>query len=162
MWITRTSINNPVFATMMMVALCVLGLFSYNRLRVERINPTAQPGSRAIVLYISVANRDGALRGGMFAKGQIVIDKSTPAAVVPATAIREESGQHYVFTIEGDKLSRRKVKVGAAQELEGVVEVVSGLEKGMNVVSARVSGLKHGAAAKLKTSQAAAPARSGV
>ena len=29
MWITRVSINNPVFATMVMVALCVLGLFSY-------------------------------------------------------------------------------------------------------------------------------------
>ncbi len=37
MWITRVSINQPVFATMMMVALCVLGLFSYNRLRVERM-----------------------------------------------------------------------------------------------------------------------------
>jgi membrane fusion protein (multidrug efflux system) len=28
MWMTRVSINNPVFATMVMVALCVLGLFS--------------------------------------------------------------------------------------------------------------------------------------
>ncbi len=37
MWITRTSISQPVFATMMMVALCVLGIFSYNRLRVERM-----------------------------------------------------------------------------------------------------------------------------
>ncbi len=37
MWITRTSINQPVFAAMMMVALCVLGAFSYNRLRVERM-----------------------------------------------------------------------------------------------------------------------------
>jgi hydrophobe/amphiphile efflux-1 (HAE1) family protein len=37
MWITRISINNPVFATMMMVALCVLGIFSYSRLRVERM-----------------------------------------------------------------------------------------------------------------------------
>jgi hydrophobe/amphiphile efflux-1 (HAE1) family protein len=37
MWITRTSINQPVFATMVMVAICVLGLFSYNRLRVERM-----------------------------------------------------------------------------------------------------------------------------
>jgi len=37
MWITKTSINQPVFATMMMVALCVLGIFSYNRLRVERM-----------------------------------------------------------------------------------------------------------------------------
>src|SRR5260221_1997940 len=37
MWITKTSINQPVFATMVMVALLVLGVSSYNRLRVERM-----------------------------------------------------------------------------------------------------------------------------
>ncbi len=37
MWITKTSINQPVFATMVMCALLVLGVFSYNRLRVERM-----------------------------------------------------------------------------------------------------------------------------
>lgn len=36
MWFTRVSINNPVFATMMMMALVVLGLFSYNRLHVDQ------------------------------------------------------------------------------------------------------------------------------
>ncbi len=36
MWITRVSIQNPVFATMMMAALLVLGLFSYSRLPVEQ------------------------------------------------------------------------------------------------------------------------------
>jgi HAE1 family hydrophobic/amphiphilic exporter-1 len=35
MWFTRLSIGNPVLATMMMVALVVLGLFSYNRLKVD-------------------------------------------------------------------------------------------------------------------------------
>ncbi len=35
MWITKTSIQNPVFATMVMVALVVLGLFSYKGLGVE-------------------------------------------------------------------------------------------------------------------------------
>src|SRR6185369_11508136 len=43
MWITRVSIRNPVFATMMMVALCVLGLFSYSQLRVERLPDIAPP-----------------------------------------------------------------------------------------------------------------------
>jgi hydrophobic/amphiphilic exporter-1 (mainly G- bacteria), HAE1 family len=37
MQITKVSVNNPVFATMMMVAIAVLGLFSYNRLRVEQM-----------------------------------------------------------------------------------------------------------------------------
>jgi hydrophobic/amphiphilic exporter-1 (mainly G- bacteria), HAE1 family len=36
MWITRVSIANPVFATMMMVALLVLGLFSYARLNIDQ------------------------------------------------------------------------------------------------------------------------------
>src|SRR5258708_12229173 len=35
MWMTRVAINHPVFATMVMVALSVLGIFSYQRLRVE-------------------------------------------------------------------------------------------------------------------------------
>ena len=50
MWFTRVSINNPVFATMVIVALCVLGLFSYNQLRVERLPDISPP-----IVFVSVA-----------------------------------------------------------------------------------------------------------
>jgi len=43
MWMTRVSINNPVFATMVMVALCVLGLFAYMRVGVEQLPDVAPP-----------------------------------------------------------------------------------------------------------------------
>jgi membrane fusion protein, multidrug efflux system len=118
--------------------------------RVERINPVTEQGSRSITMYISVANRDGVLRGGMFAKGQIVLDKTAPAAVVPASAIRDESGQAYVYTIEDGKIGKRAVKVGLTEPQQGLVEVKSGLESGLQVVSARVSGLKPGSPATLK------------
>ena len=36
MWFTRVSLQNPVFATMVMLAIVVLGLFSYQRLRVDQ------------------------------------------------------------------------------------------------------------------------------
>ena len=36
MWFTRVSLKNPVFATMVMLAIVVLGLFSYNRLQVDQ------------------------------------------------------------------------------------------------------------------------------
>jgi len=36
MWFTRVSLTNPVFATMMMLALVVLGLFSIQRLQVDQ------------------------------------------------------------------------------------------------------------------------------
>jgi multidrug efflux pump subunit AcrB len=44
MWITRVSINNPVFACMVMVALCVLGIFSYSKLGVEQMPDISPPG----------------------------------------------------------------------------------------------------------------------
>jgi RND family efflux transporter MFP subunit len=137
--------------------------------RVERINPVTEQNSRSITLYISVANRDGVLRGGMFAKGQIVLDTTAPAAVIPATAVRDEAGQTYVFTIEDGKIAKRAVKIGVTEPQQGLIEVKSGLESGLQVVSARVSGLKAGAPAIMKVpvmkpageSNATAPAKAG-
>ena len=51
MWVTRVSINHPVFATMVMVALTVLGLFSYARLGVEPMPDVAPPGVQIWVNY---------------------------------------------------------------------------------------------------------------
>jgi len=51
MWMTRVSIQNPVFATMVMVALCVLGLFSYAKLGVEQMPDITLPGAWIDVRY---------------------------------------------------------------------------------------------------------------
>ncbi len=51
MWITRVSIRNPVFATMVMVGICVLGLFSYARLRVEQNPDVTLPYVQILTLY---------------------------------------------------------------------------------------------------------------
>jgi multidrug efflux pump subunit AcrB len=51
MWMTRVSIQNPVFATMVMVALCVLGLFSYSKLGVEQMPDISLPGAEIDVRY---------------------------------------------------------------------------------------------------------------
>ncbi len=51
MWITRVSIKNPVFAVMVMVALCVLGLFSLSKLGVEQMPDISLPGAWIEVSY---------------------------------------------------------------------------------------------------------------
>src|SRR5258705_6509522 len=51
MWITRVSINNPVFATMVMVGIAVLGLFAYNRLRVEQMPDVSLPYVLVLTSY---------------------------------------------------------------------------------------------------------------
>src|SRR5213080_3049236 len=55
MWITRVSIDNPVFATMVMVAITVLGLFSYANLRVEQMPDTNLPFVSIITNYPGAA-----------------------------------------------------------------------------------------------------------
>jgi len=36
MWFTKVSLRNPVFATMLMLAFVVLGLFAYQRLKIDQ------------------------------------------------------------------------------------------------------------------------------
>ena len=51
MWITRVSIRNPVFATMVMVGLTVLGIFSYQRLGVEQMPEVNLPFVLVLTSY---------------------------------------------------------------------------------------------------------------
>ena len=51
MWITRVSIRNPVFATMVMAGIVVLGVFSYARLGVEQMPDVTLPYCNVITVY---------------------------------------------------------------------------------------------------------------
>ncbi|MEO8677228.1 MAG: efflux RND transporter permease subunit, partial [Casimicrobiaceae bacterium] len=51
MWITRVSIRNPVFATMVMIGIAVLGMFAYNRLRVEQMPDVSLPFVLVLTSY---------------------------------------------------------------------------------------------------------------
>jgi len=55
MWITKTSIRNPVFATMVMVGITVLGVFSYNRLQVEQMPEVNLPFVMILTNYPGAA-----------------------------------------------------------------------------------------------------------
>ncbi|MDO8330257.1 MAG: efflux RND transporter permease subunit [Fluviicoccus sp.] len=66
MWLTRISINNPVFAAMMMLALMVVGLFAYKDVGVEEfpnvefpfvIVTTAYPGASPEVVESDVTRK---------------------------------------------------------------------------------------------------------
>jgi len=66
MWLTRVSVNHPVFATMMMMAFVVLGLFSYQRLAVDQfpdiqlpvvVVSTEYPGASPEVVEVDVSRK---------------------------------------------------------------------------------------------------------
>ena len=123
--------------------------------KVERINPTAEPGSRSITVYVSVPNPQLVLRGGSFASGTLDLASSEPRPTLPLSAIRTENGQNFVWIIRDGKLARKSVQLGRRDESAGLVQLGEALP-GLSVVAARVDGLREGNPAVLKLAPVAA------
>lgn len=124
--------------------------------RVERINPATEQGSRSILIYLSLDNSAGLLRGGMFAQGELIIGQSGEGPVVPVAAVRSEAGLKYVMAVVDGKLVQKPVKLGLSTEDNALVEVREGLAAGDVVVVGRLDALKPGTAVVLKAAAAAA------
>ena len=111
---------------------------------VQRINPITADGSRAITIYIAVANPTRALKGGMFAQGALTLEKSEPVLAVPQRAVHEEAGASYVYTLREDKIARTSVKVGATSPGSTFVEIRDGLAEGDRVIVTEISAAQVG------------------
>ena len=116
--------------------------------RIERINPAATAGSRSISVYAVIDNREGLLRGGMFAQGALTLSRVDNALAVPASAVREEIGQTFVYAIQDGMVKRKNVKVGAPDPA-GRVQVLEGLAAGDRIVRVNLGSLREGVTARL-------------
>lgn len=94
--------------------LSVDGLPAPVEARVARINPSTQAGTRAVMVYLSVAGGPG-LRQGLFASGSIRLEGS-PALAVPASAVRNDQAHPYVVAVEDGRAVQRRVQPGTAGE----------------------------------------------
>jgi membrane fusion protein (multidrug efflux system) len=117
--------------------------------KVARINPTTEAGSRAMLVYVSVNNADGALRGGMFAKGQITTVKTASRPLLPIAALRKNGTQDIVYRIDNGNVTAQPVKLGLRNDDDALVEVLDGLAPGAVVLAAPLDGVKPGSKVKL-------------
>jgi membrane fusion protein (multidrug efflux system) len=111
---------------------------------IERINPTTESGTRAILVFIHIPNPDATLRGGMFGTGKVTLAAGAPVPTLPAVAVRTEAGQTFVWTIENGKLTRRLVTVGRRDATTGRVEIKTALAPGIPILAAPFDNLKPG------------------
>ena len=118
--------------------------------KVERVNPSAEAGSRSISVFVSLPNADGALKGGMFANGTLATRTGAEVDVIPLSAVLEEGGQSFVHVVRNGKVERRTVILGTRYTERGVVAVREGLERGVPVIAVKAEGLKPGATAILR------------
>ena len=117
--------------------------------KVARINPATETGSRAMIVYVDVANPDGLLRAGMFAKGTVVTEKSAPHPLLPLGAVRQDKGRDVVYRVDDGKIVAQPVKLGLRNQDEGAVEALDGVDAGMTVLAVPLDGIKPGSKVKL-------------
>ncbi len=114
---------------------------------ITRINPSMDEKARTLVAEGSVPNRGGELRPGMFARIQAVTAKSSPALMVPSSAVLNFAGLNKVFVVEGNNAEHtywvveRSVKLGLRDG--DWVEVVEGVSRGERVANARLDRLEN-------------------
>lgn len=100
---------------------------------VARVDPTADPSTRQVGVYLRLPNPQRGLVGGQFASGRVVTESQTEVVVIPAAAIREEGGSTFVWVVEQGAVTRRPVTVTGRDGAGGLVGV-SGVEPGQQVV----------------------------
>ncbi|MBA3853597.1 MAG: hypothetical protein C0503_04225 [Gemmatimonas sp.] len=116
--------------------------------RVARVSPTVDPTSQSVTVYVQVPNRDGNLKGNTFATGQIIASAFDNQLLVPQQAVRQPAAgaaaDPFVWRVQGGVLERAVVKLGVVDEGRGVVQVLSGLAAGDQVVVGNVGMLGNG------------------
>jgi hypothetical protein len=86
----------------------------------------------------------------MFATGRIALASGAPVPTLPATALRTEAGQAFVWTLEDGKLVKRNVVTGGRDNAADRVEIRTALPASARVLAARFDNLKDGAPAVVK------------
>ena len=111
--------------------------------KVLRINPSAQTGSRSIVVYLGIVGREG-LRQGLFAQGSLGTH-SLQALVVPVNSVRTDKPQPYVQVVQDGLVRHVQVQTGARSEGERQSLVaVTGLAEGAQVLAGSVGPVRDG------------------
>ena len=127
--------------------------------KIARINPQSQAGSRSIIVYVEVLNPDGALKGGMFAKGGLTLTRRDAVTAVPISALREERGETVVYAIENNRLARIPVKTGTRNEDEAWAEITASdnarIKPGIKVVKSNLGALNSGVEVKVTDGRSA-------
>jgi RND family efflux transporter MFP subunit len=120
--------------------------------QVTRLAPAVDVQTRTLALEGRVANPDGRLRPGFFAKGSVLTRKEGSVAFVPADAVISFVGITKVFVVAGGKVEERAVKPGARQG--AAVEIVDGVKSGETVAVSNLSQLFNGAPVTVVESRA--------
>jgi membrane fusion protein (multidrug efflux system) len=90
------------------------------------ISPTLDPRTRTLRVKAQIANADGRLRPGLFARADLGVARREGALLVPEEAVLQRADGEVVFVVTRDDTARR-VLVKTGLQREGQIEIVEGV-----------------------------------
>ena len=124
--IRKLSIGQPVKIS---CDACPAQLFRGN---IQRIYPRVDRQSRSATVEVLLPAPCPQLRAGMFVRASFVTRFVQDAVAVPVTALIQRGQQQLVYIVNDDKAEELPVQTGL--ESNGMMEIVSGLEAGHQLV----------------------------
>jgi membrane fusion protein, multidrug efflux system len=116
--------------------------------KVSRISPSTQAGTRSVIVYVSLANKNPQIRAGMFAQGALNLETKNNIVAIPLSALRESAGRNFVYVVSNNQLLEREVKLGLRNERasasngsSGIIEITQGLKTGDEIVALNLGPL---------------------
>jgi len=121
---------------------------------VVRVNPSAQAGSRSVLVYLRLDRSDG-FRQGLFAQGTLEIGRAR-ALALPLSAVRVDKPAPYVQVVVDGRIAHRAVQTGQRGSVTSVTQgkgqamvEISGVEVGALTVVGHVGQLREGTAVRV-------------
>jgi RND family efflux transporter MFP subunit len=120
------------------------------------INPMVDSGNRSVKVLVKIGNLDGALRSGMYARGEIEVRVERGALVIPRSALmtgQQETDSGTVYVVAGGQAHARKVRIlGYRQDRMWVQD---GLKQGDIVILEIGPSLKDGSLVQVSSDRPA-------
>lgn len=96
--------------------------------KVWRIAPTVDPAKRTFIVEALIANPNGTLKPGSYARARVATDKAERIKLVPKQAVNYVFGSNKVYLVKQNVVEARDVKLG--DQYGESVEILEGLTEG--------------------------------
>jgi RND family efflux transporter MFP subunit len=110
--------------------------------KIWRISPTVEQSKRTFVVEALIANPEGELKPGSYAKARVRTDKFDRITLIPARAVNFVFGANKVYVVRDGAIEAREVKLG--DRVEADVEITEGVAVGETVATTQLARLETG------------------
>jgi membrane fusion protein (multidrug efflux system) len=101
---------------------------------VEAIDSSVDPISHSIAVRATIPNEDNKLRSGLYANVSLIIGEKPDALLVPESALVRDGNRELIYVVHEGRAQLVPVVTGTREN--AMVEIISNLREGLNVVTA--------------------------